>query len=155
MDFDDILNQWNQSEKINEKTKTVKNNKDENNSMSIYLDQYSPDTSTIQSKEEIKKKSSGKKNKNKKADFILDLHGLTADEAKERLHGFIQHCCRIGAIKILIIHGKGNHTKGRAVLKPLVRSILETSPYIGDVGTAERRDGGSGATWALIRQRSL
>jgi DNA-nicking Smr family endonuclease len=32
---------------------------------------------------------------------------------------------------------------------------MESSKEIGDFGRATRKDGGSGATWFILRQRSL
>lgn len=161
MDFGDILDNW-ESEKnktgSSNKKKKETNEQKKPNIMDELLNSYAPDQEVLGTK--IEEKSfdpsvSHEKMKRKKADLVLDLHGMTADEAETELSNFIRKSYNCGARKILIIHGKGNHTQGRAVLKPLVRSLLELSPYIGDLGTAVRRDGGSGATWAVVRQRSL
>jgi len=158
MNFGDILNNWE-----NEKQKSPGKKKKEQKigkkaMMEALLNDYAPDSEVLGTKEEESpqvNKISREKMRRKKADLVLDLHGMTADEAAIELNNFIRKSYTSGARKILIIHGKGNHTKGQAVLKPLVRSVLDLSPYIGDVGTPERRDGGSGATWAVVRQRSL
>lgn len=159
MDFGDILNNWETDKlKISENNKKEKKKKGDNTSMEELLKSYAPNLEIIGSKEEPRPylpKVSREKMRRKKADQVLDLHGMTADEAGIELNNFIRKSYKNGARKILIIHGKGNHTQGQAVLKPLVRSVLELSPYIGDMGTPERRDGGSGATWAVVRQRSL
>lgn len=161
MDFGDILDKWDNKKEGKQSERPVgkKPKRDvEKHVMDELLNMYAPDSETIGSKEEKKPylpSVSREKMRRKKADLVLDLHGLTADDAKVDLNKFIQKSYMTGARKILIIHGKGNHTNGRAVLKPLVKSVLEMSPYIGDFGTPERRDGGSGATWAVVRQRSL
>jgi DNA-nicking Smr family endonuclease len=161
MDFGDILNNWeNEKQKFRNKEKNEKQGKkkESSDSMESLLNSYAPDSEVLGTKVEEKpyiRKVSHEKMRRKKADLVLDLHGMTAEEAGIELNNFIRKSYKSGARKILIIHGKGNHTQGRAVLKPLVRSILELSPYIGDMGTPERRDGGSGATWAVVRQRSL
>jgi DNA-nicking Smr family endonuclease len=159
VDFGDILNNW-ENEKKNSRSAAPKQKQEEEREhiMDSLLDHYAPDSLVIGSKEEKKPyipNVSREKMRRKKADLVLDLHGLSAEDAKIELNNFIQKSFRTGARKILIIHGKGNHTNGQAVLKPLVKSVLEISPYIGDIGTPERRDGGSGATWAVVRQRSL
>lgn len=82
----------------------------------------------------------------------IDLHGLSAAEAGIELQRFIGECRRKGVRKILIIHGKGLHSRENPVLPKTVRKILEQSPIIGDFGPAEPRLGGRGATWALIRK---
>jgi len=160
MDFGDILKDWEQKGKNQSRGvgKKVQKAVEEKHPMETLLKHYSPDLEVVGSKREESpqiNKVSREKMKRRKADLVLDLHGMTADEARMALNRFIRRSYSTGARKILIIHGKGNHTKGEAVLKPLVRSILELSPYIGDTGTPERRDGGSGATWAVVRQRSL
>ncbi|MBN2657207.1 MAG: Smr/MutS family protein [Spirochaetales bacterium] len=160
MDFGDILKDWEKKDarKPKGKKETVRESEKSEHPMESLLKKYAPDREILGSKTEEKpqvNKVSHEKMKRRKADLVLDLHGMTADEARIALNRFIRRSYSTGARKILIIHGKGNHTKGEAVLKPLVRSILELSPYIGDTGTPERRDGGSGATWAVVRQRSL
>ena len=161
MNFGDILNSWeNEEQKIpkNKKKKQQIEKKENNSIMESLLNDYSPDSEVLGSKEEESPQIniiSREKMKRKKADLVLDLHGMTAEEAGIELNNFIRKSYTCGARKVLIIHGKGNHTQGQSVLKPLVRSVLNLSPFIGDVGTPERRDGGSGATWAVIRQRSL
>ncbi|MBB6479479.1 Smr/MutS family protein [Spirochaeta isovalerica] len=160
MDFGDILKDWekNGEKKPKNKKETVRKSVKSEHPMESLLKQYAPDQEVVGSKKEDKpqiNKVSREKMRRRKADSVLDLHGMTTEEARIALNRFIRRSYSTGARKILIIHGKGNHTKGEAVLKPLVRSILEMSPYIGDTGTPERRDGGSGATWAVVRQRSL
>lgn len=161
MNFGDILNDWeNEKHKSPERKKKKKEIEKDNHRdlMDALLKDYAPDSEVLGSKVEESRqinKVSREKMRRKKADLVLDLHGMTSDEAGIELNNFIRKCCSNGANKILIIHGKGNHTNGQAVLKPLVRSVLELSPFIGDMGTPERRDGGSGATWAVVRQRSL
>ncbi|MDR2516434.1 MAG: Smr/MutS family protein [Spirochaetaceae bacterium] len=88
----------------------------------------------------------------KKSDDEIDLHGLTRDEAWDRLDAFFANARREGFEKLLIIHGKGNHSSGEAVLKRLVRAYLERSPYAAESGHGNAAEGGSGATWVLLRQ---
>ncbi len=82
---------------------------------------------------------------------VLDLHGLSAAAAEESLSLFFRDAASRGLAKVLIIHGKGHHSEGEPVLKKTVRDFLETSPLAGRHGTADRRRGGSGAVWVMVR----
>ena len=81
----------------------------------------------------------------------LDLHGLTVEEAETEVKNFLQQSKREGLRKVLIIHGKGYHSAGKPVLKREVLKLLEKNPAAGEFGTADRKDGGSGAVWVLLK----
>jgi DNA-nicking Smr family endonuclease len=82
----------------------------------------------------------------------IDLHLLTRDEAWRALEGFFRAARQRGLEKVLIIHGKGNHSEGgEAVLKEMCREFLEQCEYAGESGQADKTDGGSGATWVILR----
>jgi len=81
---------------------------------------------------------------------ILDIHGMIAFEAEREIHDFIKKCARQGVRRALIIHGKGKHSDGKAVLKPLVRRILQNHRQIADFGSAGKHEGGQGATWIIL-----
>uniref|UniRef100_A0A7C3EGZ3 DNA mismatch repair protein MutS n=1 Tax=Gracilinema caldarium TaxID=215591 RepID=A0A7C3EGZ3_9SPIR len=89
---------------------------------------------------------------NKAPDAVLDLHGLTRDEAWDRLGLFFAQAQRHGAEKVLIIHGKGNHSEGEAVLKRTTLQYIEQCPYAGMHGHPSAEGGGSGATWVLLKK---
>ena len=82
----------------------------------------------------------------------LDLHGMNSREAEQALENFVLDCRRRGVRKILVVHGKGHHSQGEPVLQGVVRRYLEKSPYTGAFGPAERRHGGRGATWIVVRK---
>ena len=85
----------------------------------------------------------------------IDLHGLTRDEAWERLDNFIGDCCRRGIEKVLIVHGKGHHSKERtdvSVLSSMVRTFVELDRRLGASGHPDKKLGGNGATWAIIKK---
>jgi DNA-nicking Smr family endonuclease len=84
----------------------------------------------------------------------IDLHGLTALEAHNVLDDFVRRAAREGVRKILIIHGKGSHPGSEGALRKLVARYLDASPMIGATGHPGASEGGSGATWAMVRQRS-
>lgn len=83
----------------------------------------------------------------------IDLHGLTQDEAWKALNTFVANSRRRGLRKILIIHGKGIHSgQGDGVLGSLVRRFVQEDQRLGASGQADRTQGGSGATWVIVRQ---
>ena len=81
----------------------------------------------------------------------LDLHGCTAAEARSEVESFLKGCKKAGLRKVLIIHGKGYHSEGRPVLKGEVFRLLERNPIAGEFGPADRKEGGSGAVWVLLK----
>ena len=81
----------------------------------------------------------------------LDLHGLTVSEAETELGKFIFESKKKGLRKVLIIHGKGYHSKKEPVLKSAVSKFLSDSPYTGMTGTPDQSHGGSGAVWVIIK----
>lgn len=91
--------------------------------------------------------------KNLKPEAMIDLHGLTRDEAWGRLNIFVDDCKRRGFTKIQIVHGKGNHSNGSdPVLGPMVRLFIEQDKRLGQSGHPDRNNGGNGATWVLIKK---
>jgi len=89
--------------------------------------------------------------KNKKPDAQLDIHGLNRDEAWTTLEIFFNDSKAKGLEKLLIIHGKGNHSSGEAVLKRTVMEFIEYCPFAGESGRGKAVTGGEGATWVLLK----
>jgi DNA-nicking Smr family endonuclease len=87
----------------------------------------------------------------KKPDATIDLHGLTRDETWIALDGFFRAAQQQGFEKLLIIHGKGNHTDGDAVLKRTVRDFIERCSYAGESGYSPAVEGGTGSTWVILK----
>lgn len=83
----------------------------------------------------------------------IDLHGLTSEEAYSRLDSFVSECRKRDLRKILIIHGKGNHSETGPVLSGVVRSFIERDWRLGESGHPDKYDGGKGATWVIIRKK--
>ena len=87
-----------------------------------------------------------------RAEAVLDLHGLTRDEAWERMQNFVSDCIKRGLKKIQFIHGKGNHSTGSdPVLGQTVRLFIEQHKNLGTSGHPDSNHGGNGATWVLIK----
>jgi DNA-nicking Smr family endonuclease len=87
----------------------------------------------------------------RRPDAVLDLHGLTRDEAWNTLETFFQDSRRKGFEKVLIVHGKGNHSDGEGVLKNICRTFIERCPFAGESGHGRAANGASGATWVILR----
>jgi DNA-nicking Smr family endonuclease len=82
----------------------------------------------------------------------LDLHGLTAAEAKLELIRFLQHCQKNSLRCVRIIHGKGLRSKNQEpVLKNKVAHWLMQRDEILAFCQARAADGGSGAMLVLLR----
>jgi DNA-nicking Smr family endonuclease len=87
----------------------------------------------------------------KKPDGFIDLHGLTQDEAWTALEDFFRESRQKSFEKLLIIHGKGNHSEREGVLRELCRRFVEGCPFAGEMGHSSGADGGSGSTWVLLK----
>ncbi len=82
----------------------------------------------------------------------IDLHKLTREEAWAALDVFVANCARKGLKKILIIHGKGEHSHGSdPVLGPMVKTYIEQDKRLGLSGHPDRNHGGNGATWVILK----
>ncbi|MFB6263620.1 MAG: endonuclease MutS2 [Bradymonadaceae bacterium] len=73
----------------------------------------------------------------------VDLRGLRADEAVDRLENFLDEKFMESLEGVFIIHGHGTGTLRRAV-----RSYLTESPYVDDFRKGDRDEGGDGVTVA-------
>lgn len=83
----------------------------------------------------------------------LDLHRLTAMEAHQALVDFIYHSKRRHLRCVRIIHGKGLGSKDqRPVLKGRVNQWLRQWDDVLAFCSARQCDGGSGATYVLLRK---
>jgi DNA-nicking Smr family endonuclease len=88
----------------------------------------------------------------------IDLHGLYAGEAEPVLHRFITQSARRGFQAVLIIHGRGLKSARTPVLKAKVFEWLTRGPlraHVIALASARACDGGSGATYVLLRRRPL
>ena len=81
----------------------------------------------------------------------IDLHGKTQDETTDALERFIVSSKNRGLRKVLIIHGKGLHSDSEGVLQKTVQDFIVADPRLGAWGHPGMKDGGSGATWVLIK----
>jgi len=85
----------------------------------------------------------------------IDLHGLTAREARAEVQRFVAQSWDCERRCLLIVHGRGQHSEGEAVLKaqlPIWLAQPPAGPKILAFSTAIPRDGGFGATYVLLRR---
>jgi DNA-nicking Smr family endonuclease len=86
----------------------------------------------------------------------LDLHGMLADVAKAALERFLLDSRRQGRRCVLVIHGRGLHSKDQEpVLKAKLGGWLSRGKLARVVlgfSTARPVDGGPGATYVLLRR---
>lgn len=83
----------------------------------------------------------------------IDLHGMTAAEAKPRLADFIDHCASNGQLCVRIVHGKGHGSGQRGpVLKRGVSRWLQHWDAVLAFVSARQVDGGTGAVYVLLQR---
>lgn len=82
----------------------------------------------------------------------IDLHGLTASEARSALRAFIASALVHHKTCIRVVHGKGHGSGPRGpVLKNMVNVLLRQYDAVRAFGSARPRDGGNGAVYVLLR----
>jgi len=124
------------------------------NPMDVWLRRYgTQDKDTVTDNEEASVTPAEKRRRlrAKNCEAVIDLHGLTRDEAWTRLDSFFSDCRKKGLEKILIIHGKGTHSVENPVLRQMVSSFLEQNSHAGESGVSSKDDGGSGSTWVILK----
>lgn len=83
----------------------------------------------------------------------LDLHGLTAAEAEQRVNRFLQNSRYQRQRCVCIVHGRGLRSPGGTpVLKTRVREWLRGHASVLAFVTAPQADGGDGAVYVLLRR---
>ena len=83
---------------------------------------------------------------------VLDLHGLTREEAVNRTGAFLGHAARQGWAAVVIVTGKGLHSQTGPVLRQAVEQLLANSPqFVLEWARAPRQYGGAGALVVFLR----
>lgn len=88
-------------------------------------------------------------------DARLDLHGLRADEAREKLVEFLRTQRARGERCVLVIHGKGEHSIAGGVLRGEISAWLSQGrarEHVAAFATARHDDGGEGAVYVALRR---
>jgi DNA-nicking Smr family endonuclease len=85
----------------------------------------------------------------------IDLHGMGVAEAEAALRHFFKRAVATGMRGVLIVHGRGLRSEGAPVLKKSVQDWLTRGPWrrwVAAFASAQAFDGGTGATYVLIRR---
>lgn len=85
----------------------------------------------------------------------LDLHGLTAEVARDALYRFIYQQVEAQARCVLIVHGKGGHQGAPPVIKNLTNRWLPQFEQVLAFHSALPKDGGRGAVYVLLKKSKL
>ena len=151
MDFGEILKKW-EHEQI---SKSAQKNNSQKKAMQTWLENneiHDKDAEMENTRSFPHKPGENRKRLlNKKPDDILDIHGFTSDQAWLSLEQFFDKAKNNSCEKLRIIHGKGNHSAGEAVLKTVVRKFIEQCKHAGESGFENAANGGSGATWVILK----
>ena len=87
----------------------------------------------------------------------VDLHGMKADEAAREVEAFVGRAVGEGLRCVLVVHGRGRNSPGRTpVLKDRLTQWLTRGRLAKSIlafCTARGHDGGSGATYVLLRRK--
>jgi len=84
-------------------------------------------------------------------DAVLDLHGLTVENAKVAVYHFLQQCMHNNIQVALIIHGKGHHSQ-MATLKNKLNHWLRDINIVLAFCSAAPTHGSRGAVYVLLKQ---
>jgi DNA-nicking Smr family endonuclease len=88
----------------------------------------------------------------------VDLHGFGVEDARNAFEIFIKDSIATGKRAVLIVHGRGLSSPDRPVLKTKVVEWLTRGPlrkWVIAFSSARSCDGGTGATYVLLRRRPL
>jgi DNA-nicking Smr family endonuclease len=89
-----------------------------------------------------------------RVEAVLDLHGFNAGDGARALRAFLREAGARQLRCLRIIHGKGLRSGQRGpVLKQTVSTLLRQADSVLAFASARPRDGGTGATLVLLRQR--
>jgi DNA-nicking Smr family endonuclease len=87
----------------------------------------------------------------------IDLHGMTAEQARPAVDAFLMDAYQSGKRCVLIVHGRGRNSKDQIpVLKGRVTTWLARGQWARLVlafTSARACDGGTGALYVLLRRR--
>lgn len=82
---------------------------------------------------------------------ILDLHGMSVEQAKTAVTSFLQQCLHKGMRVVLIIHGKGHH-KPMPILKNKLNHWLRKTHVVLAFCSAASFHGNRGALYVLLKR---
>ena len=89
-------------------------------------------------------------------DETVDLHGLDIEAALRALRETFDSALAEGHRCVLVVHGRGTHSRDAPVLKEAFLAWLAeppVGPRVMAFASAVSRDGGPGATYVLLRRQ--
>ena len=120
----------------------------------------------LRSKEKLIIKDENFKPKKLNKNKIVDLHGLTLDEANKKIEKLIINSYEERVNKLIIVTGKGLHSNNQknpyvstdlSILKYSVPEFIKSNQslmkLINSFGEATIEDGGSGAFYIYIKKK--
>ncbi len=88
-------------------------------------------------------------------DARLDLHRMTAEQARNEVFGFIREAHELDLRTLLIVHGRGLHHGGKpdgSVLKSYVNHWLPQFEEVQAFVSAQPQHGGVGAVYVMLKK---
>jgi DNA-nicking Smr family endonuclease len=85
-------------------------------------------------------------------DARLDLHQKRMQQARTEVFQFIQDCQKYDIRSAIILHGKGELGEPKAFLKSCVNVWLKQIPEVLAFHSAQKKHGGVGALYVLIKK---
>jgi len=92
-----------------------------------------------------------------RVDVRVDLHGLHGPEAREAVREALIGAAEAGLRCALVVHGRGQRSESGPVLKQALTRWLAEPPlgaWVMAFASATPADGGTGATYVLLRRRT-
>ena len=119
----------------------------------------------LKSEDKLPNKDTNNKEKKIFKTQAIDLHGYTLQKANEVVKSFINKNVKEGTNKLVIVTGKGLHSKNEAdpfvsrdlsILRYSVPEFIknneELMKKINDIKEADVKDGGSGAFYVYLKK---
>ncbi|MBF0282739.1 MAG: Smr/MutS family protein [Zetaproteobacteria bacterium] len=83
----------------------------------------------------------------------LDLHGKSEDEALDALAGFLHKALQQGVREVCVVHGRGLHSSGKAVLKRTVYQGLQFGTWAEQVLAVRPKPGSHGGACLILLRK--
>ena len=120
----------------------------------------------LSNKEKLFDKDLSKHNTKPYISKTLDLHGLSLNDANQKVEFFLNSCFDQGVHKVIIVTGKGLHSqngkdpyisKKFGILKNSVPEYIKNNSglmkKIKNISDADIKDGGSGAFYIFLKKK--
>ena len=86
-------------------------------------------------------------------DACLDLHRLTAEEARRDVYSFLSECQQFDLRVVIILHGKGDRNPDQiATLKSHLAVWLPQVDEVLAFHSAQKQHGGTGAVYVMLKK---